>query len=50
MKKSSVSIRDNSTQFDTGAETYIAKSIDDIDARSYILANLPGIDTASREV
>ena len=49
MNKSSVFIRDNSTLFNIRAETYIAKSINNIDARSYILANLPGIDIASRE-
>jgi hypothetical protein len=49
LNKSSVSIGDNSTLFDIRAETYIAKSIDDIDARSYILANLLGIDIASGE-
>jgi hypothetical protein len=49
LNKSSVSIGDNSTLFDIGAETHIARSIDDIDARSYTPANLPGIDTASGE-
>ena len=49
LNKSSVFIRDNSTLFDTRAETHIAKSINNIDARSYILANLLGIDIASRE-
>jgi hypothetical protein len=49
LNKSSVSIRDNSTLFDIRAETHIAKSINNIDARSYILANLLGINIASRE-
>ena len=35
--------------FDTGAETHIAKSIDDFNTGTYALAFLPLIDTASGE-
>jgi hypothetical protein len=44
-----LSIEQDRTLFDTGAETYIAKSIDDFNAGTYTLASLLAIDTASEE-
>jgi hypothetical protein len=46
---SSTPIKQDRTLFDTGAETHIAKSINDFNAGTYTPASLPAIDTASEE-
>jgi hypothetical protein len=42
-------IKQDKTLFNTGAETHIAKSIDDFTAGTYTPASLSAIDTASKE-
>jgi hypothetical protein len=48
-KKNRSSIKQDRTLFNTGAETHIAKSINDFTASIYTPASLPAIDTASEE-
>jgi hypothetical protein len=42
-------IKQDGTLFNTGAETHIAKSIDDFNASTYTLVSLPAINTANKK-